>query len=77
MQKQVKKFLKMIATTPVGTALKIGAGAGAVWLLNNVASLNLSPAVATLVVAGLTIAINYLNPQDPRYGNGANNGTAD
>ena len=67
----MNRFLQMLANSPVGTAIKIGAGAGAVWLLDNIAMLNLSPAVSVLVIALLTIAINALNPQDSRYGNGS------
>lgn len=70
MKKYWQKFLNLIATSPVGTALKIGFGAGAVWLLDNVSALNLSPALSAVVIAVLTIAINYLNPQDSRYGKG-------
>lgn len=70
MKKYWQKFLNLIATSPVGTALKIGFGASAVWLLDNISSFNLSPALSALVIAVLTVVINYLNPQDSRYGKG-------
>jgi len=71
MKKYWEKFLHMVATSPVGTALKIGFGASAVWLLDNISAFNLSPALSAVVIAILTIAINYLNPQDSRYGRGS------
>ena len=64
----MNKFLHWLATSPLATALKIGAGAGLAWLLNNVGGLNLGPVVTPIVIATVTIAINALNKQDARYG---------
>lgn len=63
-----KKFLKWLATSPLATAFKVGAGAGLVWLLDNVSGFNLGPIVTPLIIALVTILINVVNPQDPRYG---------
>lgn len=63
-----KKFLKWLATSPFATALKVGAGAGLVWLLDNISGFNLGPVFTPLIIAAVTILINTVNPQDKRYG---------
>jgi len=65
-----KKFLKWLATSPIATAVKIGAGAGLVWLLDNASGLNLGPVLTPFIIAAVTVAINFVNPQDNRYGVG-------
>jgi len=61
-------FKLWLAQSPLATAFKIGVGAGLAWLLDNVGSLNLSPAFTTVVIMAVTIAINALNTEDQRYG---------
>jgi len=61
-------FKIWLAQSPLATAFKIGVGAGLAWLLDNIGSLNLSPAFTPLVITVVTIAINALNTEDPRYG---------
>ena len=65
------KILNFLAKSPVGTAIKIGLGAALAYIIDNIASFNLTPAVAAGVIAGVTMAINALNPNDSRYGKGA------
>lgn len=67
----MNKFFKFLATNPVGTALKVGAGAALVWLIDNAGSLNLPPVVQVAIVAAAPVLINYINPADGRYGNGS------
>jgi hypothetical protein len=64
----MKKFLSWLAHSPVAEAGKIGLGAAAAWLLNNVTSLNLKAEYQAIVVAVVTILIDALNPHDPRFG---------
>ena len=64
----MKKFLHWLAVIPFATAVKIGAGAGLAWLLDNATGFNLGPVYTPLVIAAVTIAINALNGQDTRYG---------
>jgi hypothetical protein len=65
-----EKVLKFLAKNPLGTAAKVGIGAALVYVVDNIGSFNFNPAVAALVIAGVNMAINALNPHDPRYGAG-------
>lgn len=60
-----------LATSPIGGALKAASGAVLVWLLDNVSSFDLHPAVQVAIIAALPVFINYLNPADTRYGSEA------
>lgn len=66
----MNKVLKWLAANPLGTAVKVGIGAAFDWVLENIGSFNFSPVVSAAVIALITVAINALNPQDPRYGVG-------
>jgi uncharacterized membrane-anchored protein len=57
-----------LATSPVGGAFKAATGAMLVWLLDNVASLDLPAIVQVAIVAAVPVLINAVNPNDPRYG---------
>jgi hypothetical protein len=63
-----EKVLKFIANNPLGSAVKVGLGSALVYILNNVSDLKLSPAVTIIVIALVNVAINWVNPQDHRYG---------
>ena len=62
------KVLHFIAKSPLGSALKVGVGAGLVYVLNNISDFNLAPATSVAVIASVNVAINWLNPKDSRYG---------
>lgn len=62
------KFLDWLAVSPVASAAKIGAAAALTYLIDNVANLGLDPAGQAVAIAVLTVAINAVNPADPRYG---------
>jgi hypothetical protein len=64
------KILTWLATNPLATAVKIGAGAALSWVLENIGSFNFAPATSAVVIAATTVAINALNPADKRYGVG-------
>ena len=62
------KFLDWLAVSPVASAVKVGAAAALTFLIDNIANLGLDPAGQAVGIAVLTVALNAVNPQDPRYG---------
>lgn len=64
----IEKLQLFLATSPVGGALKAASGAVLVWLLDNIALLDLPPVAQVAIIAALPVFINYLNPSDTRYG---------
>jgi hypothetical protein len=57
------------ANSPLASFAKIF-GAGALgWVLLNLDTLNIHPAVAIGLASAIPILINWLNPVDSRYGN--------
>lgn len=64
----INKVLHFIAKSPIGSAFKVGIGSGLVFILDNISSFNLPPLLSATVIAGVNVAINWLNPKDPRYG---------
>ena len=65
----MEKFLSWLANSPLASALKIGLAASLGWLLANPDVLNIHPAAAIAFTAALPVIINWLNPDDLRYGN--------
>lgn len=65
----MEDFGKWIAESPLGGAFKVAFSASLVWLLDNLASFNVPAVVQVALVAALPVLINWVNPQDPRYGN--------
>lgn len=61
-------YLIWLANSPIGTALKVGAAAALLWLVENVANTSLPGYVQVSLIAGLPVIINWLNPADTRYG---------
>jgi hypothetical protein len=57
-----------LATSPIGGFAKVAAAGMLVWVIDNVASLNIPEIVQVGLIAGLPILINWMNPDDPRYG---------
>ena len=65
----MENFLGWLATSPLASFAKIF-GAGVLgWLLINIDTLGVHPAVAIGLVSALPVVINWLNPVDSRYGN--------
>jgi len=62
------RFTDWLATSPVASLLKIVLPQVLVLVTDNAAELGISPAVSVIIGAALTIAVNALNPSDPRYG---------
>lgn len=61
-------FNKWLAKSPIASALKIAAAAALVWALENMADFQLEPIVQVALTAALPVIINWLNPEDGRYG---------
>ena len=64
----MKKFKVWLAHSPLASASKIGVGAALAYIIDNVASFNLNPAVTALVISVVTVFINTINTEDKRYG---------
>lgn len=64
----MEKVLSWFALSPLSTAARVGIGAALVFVLDNVASFNLDPAVQVLVVAVVSTALRWANPKDGAYG---------
>jgi hypothetical protein len=65
----MEKFLSWLANSPLASALKIGLAASLGWFLANPDVLDIHPAAAIAFTAALPVIINWLNPDDLRYGN--------
>lgn len=57
-----------LATSPIGGFAKVAAAGMLVWIIDNVSTLNIPQIVQVGLVAGLPILINWMNPDDQRYG---------
>jgi hypothetical protein len=57
-----------LATSPIGGFAKFAAAGMLVWIIDNVSTLNIPQIVQVGLIAGLPILINWMNPDDPRYG---------
>lgn len=66
----METFLKWLATSPLGSALKVGLAATFGWVLENIETLNVPSVLSVALVTAIPVIINWLNPQDKRYGAG-------
>jgi len=57
-----------LANSPIGGFAKVAAAGMLVWLIDNVGSLQIPQIIQVGLIAGLPILINWMNPDDPRYG---------
>lgn len=62
------KFLQWLATSPIASAFKVGSAAALVWLIDNVSTLEIPAVLQVSIVAGIPVIVNWLNPEDTRYG---------
>ena len=60
--------MQWLATSPLGSAAKVAAGAVLVWMIDNVTDLGVHPMVQVAIIAAFPVLVNALNPEDPRYG---------
>lgn len=61
-------FLLWLATSPLASFAKIFAAGALGWFVVNLDSLNIHPAVAIGLASAAPVIINWLNPEDLRYG---------
>lgn len=66
----MEKFLKWLAASPIASALKVGFAASLGYIAADPDLLGLPPVVAVGLVAAIPVLINWLNPEDTRYGSG-------
>jgi hypothetical protein len=57
-----------LATSPLGGFAKVASGAMLVWIVDNLSTFQIPEIVQVGLIAGLPIIINWINPNDPRYG---------
>jgi hypothetical protein len=62
------QFEKWLATSPFASALKIAVAGSLAALVGYALTSDWDPIIVVLGAAFLTPIINYLNPQDARYG---------
>ena len=60
-----------LATSPVASMVKIALGAALGAFVDELANQGVGPIWVAVGAALVPIAINYLNPSDPRYGRGS------
>ena len=63
-------FEHWLANSPTGSFVKIALAAALGALGSYLATAEVHPLVVALTAAVLPVVINFLNPQDPRYGKG-------
>lgn len=65
----MEQFLSWLASSPLASFAKIF-GAGVLgWVVLNLDSLSIHPAIAIGLASALPVLVNWLNPVDSRYGN--------
>lgn len=57
-----------LANSPIGGFAKVASGAMLVWIVDNLSTFQIPEIVQVGLIAGLPIIINWINPNDPRYG---------
>ena len=68
----MQNFLSWLASSPLASFAKIFAAGVLGWVILNLDSLNVHPAVAIGLASALPVIVNWLNPSDSRYGNEGN-----
>ena len=64
-------FLTFLAKNPIGTALKVAVGVVLASVLSNIQDFHLPATAAMAITVLIPPVINWLNPQDTRYGVGS------
>lgn len=64
----MRQFEEWLATSALGSFVKIGGGAALGALLSWLLTADVHPLIVAIGAAVIPIAINTINPQDPRYG---------
>ena len=64
----MREFEEWLATSPTASFLKIMVAAGLGAVASWVATAQIHPLVVAVAAAVIPVAVNWLNPQDHRYG---------
>jgi hypothetical protein len=67
----MKQLQIWFAKSPLASFLKVFVAGILGWVVLNVGTLNLHPAIAIAGVSSLPILISWLNPADDRFGKGS------
>lgn len=67
----MEKFLVWLADSPIATAAKVALAAVLAYVIASPEAFGLPPVVGVAVAAAFPVLINWLNPEDTRYGKGA------
>ena len=68
----MQNFLSWLASSPLASFAKIFVAGVLGWVILNLDSLHVHPAVAIGLASALPVIVNWLNPSDSRYGNEGN-----
>lgn len=63
-----EKFEDWLAVSPIASFVKVSTGAALGALLSWLLTADVHPLIMAIGAAVIPIAINTINPQDPRYG---------
>ena len=64
----MRRFEEWLATSAIGSFFKIAGGAALGAILSWLLTADIHPLIVAIGAAVIPIAINTINPQDPRYG---------
>lgn len=64
----MQQFLYWLSVSPLASFAKIFAAGVLGWIVLNLDSLNVHPAVAIGLASAIPVLVNWLNPVDARYG---------
>lgn len=64
----MEAFGLWLANSPLGGAAKVAVGAVLVWVMDNISSFQIPEVAQVAIIAALPVLINWVNPQDTRYG---------
>jgi hypothetical protein len=67
----MKEFEEWLATSPTASFLKIMVAAGLGAVASWIATAEVHPLVVAIAAAVIPVAVNFLNPEDHRYGKGS------
>lgn len=64
----MSSFLQWLATSPIASFAKVFVAGVLGWVVINIDSFGLHPAIAIGFASALPILVNWFNPEDSRYG---------
>lgn len=64
----MKRVTTWLATSPIASILKIAVGAALGGVVDYLTTSNVNPIVVAVGAAVIPVAVNAINPDDPRYG---------